>query len=121
MCEEHAHTHNSLVTRYPLLVTVKMLPLLQKKMEINLLRTLLIIFIIYYIGRLFTRYILPALFYNYMDDKMSEFARKQKKQRQHEQQQAKKKEGEVTIDYAPNGTGKNKPSKGEYVDYEEVK
>ena len=36
-------------------------------MGVNFLRTLLIIFIIFYIGRLITRYILPALFYNYMD------------------------------------------------------
>ncbi|MCK7531887.1 MAG: hypothetical protein MZV63_13130 [Marinilabiliales bacterium] len=38
----------------------------------------MIIFIIYYLGRLFTRYILPSLFYNYMDDKMKEFSEQQK-------------------------------------------
>ncbi len=87
----------------------------------GLIRTLLIIFIIYYLGRLFTRYILPSLFYNYMDDKMKEFSEQQKKQRRREQQQARKREGEVNIDYTPQGGGKNKPSKGEYIDYEEVR
>jgi len=52
-----------------------------------------------------------------MDNKVNEFARKQKKH----QEQAKKKEGEVTIDYSPGNQSKNKPSKGEYVDYVEVK
>ena len=87
----------------------------------GLLRTLLIIFIIYYLGRLFTRYILPTLFYNYMDDKMKGFSEQQQKQRRREQQQARKREGEVHIDYTPQGEGKSKPSKGEYVDYEEVR
>jgi len=86
----------------------------------GLLKTLLIIFIIYYLGKLFTQYILPALFYNYMDDKVKEFSQKQQKQRKREQQQAKSREGEVTIDYAPQD-GKNKRPGGEYVDYEEVK
>ena len=87
----------------------------------GLLRTLLIIFIIYYIVKLFTQYILPALFYNYMDDKMKEFSHKQQKQRQRAQQKARKREGEVTVDYSPQGNGKNKPSKGDYVDYEEIR
>lgn len=87
----------------------------------SLLRTLLIIFIIYYLGRLFTRYVLPALFYNYMDDKVKEFSERQQKQRRREHQKARKREGEVNIDYTPQGEGKGKPSKGEYVDYEEVR
>lgn len=81
-----------------------------------LLRTILILFIIFYCVRLFTRYILPALFTNYMDSKMEEFSRIQKKKRE----QARKREGEVTIDYAPKNP-KNKPSRGEYTDYVEVK
>jgi ATPase subunit of ABC transporter with duplicated ATPase domains len=89
-------------------------------MEVNLLRTILIIFIISYVIKLFTRYIMPALFYNYMDDKAKEFSQQQKR-RQREQQQARKREGEVFIDYTPQGNSKNKPSKGDYVDYEEVK
>jgi polyhydroxyalkanoate synthesis regulator protein len=94
---------------------------LSKKDDMGLLRTLLIILIIYYLGRLIMRYVLPALFYNYMDDKVKEFSQQQQKQRRKEQQQTRKREGEVNIDYTPQGSGKNRPSKGEYVDYEEVR
>jgi len=82
-----------------------------------LFRTILILIIIFSVIRIFTRYIFPALFTNYMDNKVNEFAKKQKKY--HEQ--AKKREGEVTIDYSPGNQSKDKPSKGEYVDYIEVK
>jgi hypothetical protein len=87
----------------------------------GLLRTILILIIIFYVVRLFTRHILPSLFYNYMDEKMEELSRKQQKQRQRQQEQAKKREGEVTIDYKPGDQSKNKPAKGDYVDYVEVK
>ena len=94
---------------------------MQKKDEMGFIRTLLILFIIFYVVRLFTRYILPALFYNYMNDKMKEFSNKQQKQRQRQQQKAKQHEGEVTIDFSQQDKNKNKPSKGDYVDYVEVK
>jgi hypothetical protein len=51
-----------------------------------------------------------------MDNKMEEFSKMQKKHRD----QARRHEGEVTIDYSPKNS-KNKPSRGEYVDYTEVK
>ena len=69
---------------YQLLVPVPCSPknniFVQKKLIWALLRTILIIIIITYIIRLFTRYILPALFFNYMDDKVKEFAKQQKKE-----------------------------------------
>ena len=83
----------------------------------SLLRTILILIIIYYVIQLFTRYIIPSLFRGYMDDKMSEFARKQQKQ----QKKATRHEGQVTIDYTQDKNQKQKPGKGEYVDYEEIK
>ncbi len=86
-----------------------------------LLRTILILFIIFYVIRLFTRYILPALFYNYMDDKMKELSRQQQKKRQREQQEARKREGQVTVEYPRGAFSKGKPDKGEYTDYVEVK
>jgi hypothetical protein len=86
----------------------------------GLLRTILILFIIFYVIRLFIRYILPAIFVNYMDDKMNEFTRQQKKHQQR-QQQTRKHEGEVTIDYSPEKQSKNKPAKGDYIDYVDVK
>lgn len=82
-----------------------------------LLRTILILIIIFSVIRIFGRYVLPALFSNYMDNKMNEFARKQKRNKE----QARKREGEVTIDYNPGNQSKNKHSKGEYIDYVEVK
>ena len=84
---------------------------------IDFIRTVVIIFVVVYVIRLFTRYILPSLFVNYMDNKVNEFKRQQKKQRE----QARKREGEVTIDYSPENNSKNKPAKGDYVDYVEVK
>jgi hypothetical protein len=81
------------------------------------LRTLVIIFIVFYVIRLFARYILPGLFVNYMDNKVNEFKKQQKKQ----QQDVKNREGEVTINYEPGKNSKNKPSGGDYVDYVEVK
>lgn len=87
----------------------------------SLLRTLLILFIIYYLVRLFTRYILPALFYNYMDNKVNEFARQQKRRQGEAKREARKREGEVTIDYNPRNDLKNGRSRGEYTDYEEIK
>ena len=85
-----------------------------------LLRTILIIIIVSYIIRLFARYILPAMFFNFMDDKAKEFTH-QKKKEYNRAQQAKKREGEVSIDYSPQNNNKNKPRSGVYVDYEEVK
>lgn len=82
-----------------------------------LFRTILILIIIFSLIRIFSRYILPALFTNYMDSKMNEFSQRQKKYKE----QARKREGEVTIDYDPTQKTKNRPSKGEYVDYVEIK
>lgn len=92
-----------------------------KKTQMGFLRTILIIIIIYYVIRLFTRYILPGLFVNYMDKKMNDFSKQQVKEQQRQRQQARQREGEVTIDYKPGDTAGNKSSKGDYVDYVEVK
>jgi hypothetical protein len=83
-------------------------------------RTILIFIIIFYLARMFTQYILPALFGSYTDDQMEEL-KKKKKQQQKYKQQAKQREGEVTIDYSPQKSVKGRDSKGEYVDYVEVK
>jgi len=93
---------------------------LQKK-SMAILRTILVLFIIFYLVRLFTRYLLPGLFVNYVDSKMGEFRHKQQQQQKRQKEQAKKHEGEVTIDYSPGVQRKNKPSKGDYIDYVEVK
>lgn len=83
-------------------------------------RTLLILIIIFYLARMFTQYILPALFSSHTDDEMEEL-KKQKKQQQKYRQQAKQREGEVTIDYGSQKSVKGRDSKGDYVDYVEIK
>jgi len=83
----------------------------------SLLRTILILIIIYYVIQLFTRYIIPSLFRGYMDDKMNEFTRNQKNQ----QKKANRHEGEVTIDYSPDKNRRPNSGKDEYADYEEIK
>lgn len=90
-----------------------------EKTEMGLLRTILILFIIFYVIRLVTRYILPALFYNYMEDKVEALRKQQRKQARREEQEARKREGQVKIDYLPGS--KNKPTRGDYTDYVEVK
>ena len=88
----------------------------------GLLRTILILFIIFYVIRLVTRYFLPMIFRNYVDEKMNEMSRNQQKQQQRQKEQSKKREGEVSIDYNPQQpNSKNKNDKGDYVDYVEVK
>ena len=81
------------------------------------LKTIVIIFIIFYVLRLFTRYILPSLFTNYVNRKMNEFSGAQ----QPKGAKSHKREGEVSIDYSP---GKQQPKKGndegEYIDFVEV-
>lgn len=80
------------------------------------LRTIVIIFIIFYVLRLFARYILPSLFVNYVNRKMGGFSGQQQRTTR-----AYKKEGEVSIDYSPQKKQSKKNDAGEYVDYVDVK
>ena len=77
----------------------------------QLLRTILIIIIVYYAFRLFARYVMPWLA-RYVIRKSMQDAGRQQEARQ-------KKNGEVTIDPSPNRKGAL-DNIGEYVDYEEV-
>lgn len=80
------------------------------------LRTIVIIFIIFYVLRLIARYILPSLFVNYVNRKMGGFSGQQQRNTR-----TQKKEGEVTIDYSPQKKQPKSNDSGEYVDYVEVK
>ncbi len=74
-----------------------------------LVRFLLILFLIYFIVRIFTRYILRSYFKN--------------AQRNFENQQNKynqKKEGDVTINTKPSKGKKIDKDEGDYVDFEEL-
>jgi len=83
----------------------------------SLLRTILILIIVYYVIQIFIRYIIPVLFGKPTNDNMNDFVRNRKK----EQKKAARHEGEVTIDYNPDKKAGRHTGKGDYVDYEEIK
>jgi len=76
----------------------------------QLLRTILIIIIAYYLIKFFMRYLMPWLLRYFI----------RKSQRQYQQAEQKhRKNGDVHIDYGAEKKG-SKDSLGEYVDYEEI-
>ena len=87
------------------------------------LRTIAIIFIIFYGFRLLAKYVFPFLLKRWMNKKMGQFqnqANSQFQDQEKAQQFANEHEGEVKIQSKGN---KNKPESdglGEFVDYEEV-
>jgi uncharacterized membrane protein (DUF106 family) len=82
---------------------------------VNFLRTLIIIAIIYFAIRLFTRYVLPLI----LENKIKEMQQKMQEQ-QKQQRRTGKQEGEVTIEYNKNRNDARNRNEGEYVDFEEV-
>jgi uncharacterized membrane protein (DUF106 family) len=82
---------------------------------VNFLRTLIIIAIIYFAIRLFTRYVLPLI----LENKIKEMQQKMQEQ-QKQQRRTGKQEGEVTIEYDKNRNDARNRNEGEYVDFEEV-
>ena len=82
---------------------------------VNFLRTLVIIALIYFGIRVFTRYILPML----VDKGIKNMQQKMQDQ-QRRNQPPRRPEGEVTIEGQPQHTKKANDSKGEYIDFEEV-
>jgi hypothetical protein len=82
---------------------------------VGFLRTLLIIAIIYFAIRIFTRYILPLLINKGIKDMQ------QKMHNQHRQQQKnQRREGDVTVQYKNGEKQNGKHNQGEYIDFEEV-
>jgi len=77
----------------------------------QLLRTILIIIIVYYLFRLIARYVMPWL--------ARYFIRKSMKGFEQQQQAGKRKNGEVNINYSPEKKGALDDI-GEYIDYEEI-
>ncbi len=77
----------------------------------QLLRTLLIIIIIYYLAKLFARYVLPLIAGYFVKRTMNKF---------NEAQQPKpKKNGEIHVESKPDNKQVS-DNMGEYVDYEEI-
>ena len=89
----------------------------------QLLRTVAIIFIIFYGFRLLSRYVFPFLLKRWMNKKMGQFqqqANQQFKNRQQAQQFAKEQEGKVKIKSRKKSQQNESDGLGEFVDYEEV-
>ena len=82
---------------------------------VNFLRTLIIIVIIYYAIKLFTRYVLPLILENKIKDMQQKMQEQQKQQRR-----TGKQDGEVTIEYDQKRNNSRNRDDGEYVDFEEV-
>ena len=92
--------------------------MLQYASATGVLRTLLIILLVYYVIKIVSRIFGPALV-KYAAKKASERFGGQFNSHQDRQKEPSKKEGEVTIDKIPNTKTSNKDV-GEYVDYEEI-
>lgn len=77
----------------------------------QLIRTILIIIIVYYLVKLFARYVLPLI--------ARYFIKKSIKNFENQNQANSPKNGEVNIKYKPDKT-KSLDNLGEYIDYEEI-
>lgn len=89
---------------------------MQEAGPINVLRTLLILVIIYYVLKLLAKYVAPLLLKRYlqkMQDRAQQFQGGQ-------QAEPTVKEGETVIDKKPQKTNQGNKNVGEYVDYEEI-
>ena len=90
---------------------------MQQGGDMGLLRTILIILIIYYAFRFFARLFAPFLMKK-MVSKMQEKAQQQYNQQR--QSPKSTREGETIIDKKPNTQKKSNDSVGDYVDFEEI-
>lgn len=81
---------------------------------VNFIRTIIIILVIYYGFKLFTRYVMPMLINKGVKNMQ------QKMQNQQRQQKPQRPEGDVTIEGRPQQHQQNNSSNGDYVDFEEV-
>ena len=84
---------------------------------VNVLRTIAIIVIIFYVLRFLARIFAPILMKR-MAQKMQQQAQQQYGQQR--QQTSKAREGETVIDRKPSSTKQSNDDVGEYVDFEEI-
>lgn len=91
---------------------------MQEAGPMNVLRTIIIIVLIYYVFKFLAKLFAPYLMKK-MVNKMQEKAQNQFNNRQ-QQQTSNVREGETVIDKKPLRTNQSNNSVGEYVDYEEV-
>lgn len=83
----------------------------------QLLRTLLIIVLVYYLFKILRRIFGPALF-RYASKKAEKHFNEKFDRQQNGNQNVK--EGEVTIEKKPEGSKKSSGKIGEYIDFEEI-
>ena len=91
--------------------------LLKSLAIVNVLRTLAIIIIVYYVLRWLTRILAPILMRRMVNNMQ------QKAQQQYNQQRqntTRAREGETVIDKKPSSTKQSNDNVGEYVDFEEI-
>lgn len=87
-------------------------------MLLGLLKTLFYIYIGFHLFRLISRLLMPFILRFFMKKAQRNF---QQQFGQRQGQATPRKEGEVSVDYAPKKEQKSsKPTMGEYVDFEEV-
>lgn len=89
----------------------------------GLLRTIIIIALIYYGFKLLAKYVFPWLLKRWVNKKMGQFQNQGQQQYQNQQQAqefTKQHEGEVKIKARGNKTEPETKDMGDFVDYEEV-
>ncbi|WP_299109220.1 DUF4834 family protein [uncultured Tenacibaculum sp.] len=91
---------------------------IQEAGPINMIRTILIILVVYYALRFLMKLFAPFLVKKAMD-KMQQKA-EQQYQNQNRQNDSTVNEGETVIDKKPQNTKQSNNSVGEYVDFEEL-
>ncbi|MGJ8550016.1 DUF4834 family protein [Winogradskyella wichelsiae] len=96
--------------------------MIQEASAMGLLRTILIIVLVYFGFKILARLFAPILL-KFVAKKAEEkfggqFGGFQNQNQQRQEQ--KQKEGETIIDKMPNNNGSSNPKVGEYVDYEEI-
>jgi len=89
---------------------------MQEASFLGILRTILIIMLVYYALKLIGRYVFPIFFKKMVKN----FEKKVKEQQGFQQPVDKTKVGETTIDKKPLQTKESNKNVGEYVDYEDV-
>jgi uncharacterized membrane protein (DUF106 family) len=82
---------------------------------VGFIRTVIVIAIIYFAIRLFTRYVLPV----FLENKIKQMQQRMEEQ-QRKQQRPGKREGDVTIEYDSKRNNMRNRDQGEYIDFEEV-
>jgi hypothetical protein len=83
---------------------------------VQLLRIILILIVVYYLGKLILRLIFPYFFHRYVNKRNGNYSGRS----QYTKQKGKR-EGEITIDYIDKKEKKISKDKGEYIDFKEVK